>query len=88
MSNPAFIARGESVRDQLVRELLCDLRPGSVVPKDVEAACLLGVDPTMAGRHLRRAMDECGFTIGRLPTRRRVVVEAPIPGLLMMGSIE
>ena len=68
-------------RDRLRRELLADLLPGHRVPKNTEAACVLGmVDVDRASRYLRQTMDEMGFS-HEWTGKFRVVVEAPIPGL-------
>lgn len=78
VGNPRLRSFGHSRRRLLYRELLANMHTGSIVPKNIEAALILGTDASTAGKHLLRALSEFGFTVERDRQRRRVV-QAPIP---------
>ncbi len=79
--------KAERNREKLRRELHVDqLQRGQRIPKNVEAACVLGITDKRAGMHLQALLAELriawntGYVKGR-GGRHRVVIEAPIPGL-------
>ena len=77
----------ERNREKLRHKLHVDqLQLGQRIPKNIEAACVLGLTDKRAGMHLHVLLAELhiswknAFIDG---VRARVVVEAPIPGLLL-----
>lgn len=71
--------RAAERRYRLYCELIAGLRPGDLVPKTIEVACLLGVSRPAAYKSMRKVLSGAGFVVERLRegNGRCVVVEAP-----------
>lgn len=70
--------RGVTARQKIRREFLSDLRPGVILPKNIEVGHLLSLDPKQGGRHLLRILAEDGVVVGR-SRGRRVVIDIAAP---------